>query len=278
MQISQGQEETPRRIASAESIPAVPRWFQNGFHRFLRPYLRRHFDAIAIDRESRCDTMISDDEALIVYGNHPSWWDPLVAHFINRALFPNRQFYAPIDADALQRYQVFGKLGFYGVRLNTPGGAAAFLKQSCAILDAGRTAIWLTPEGRFSDVRDHSTALMPGLAHLCKRRNQGWVLPLAIEYVFWNERLPVCLARQGAPIRIADHDEMSKPQMNELLTTRLRHAQIELSKQAVDRRSSPFDQLLVGKSGAGMVYDSFRRMKAVVTGQKFQARHSEPLE
>ena len=160
--------------------PRVRSWFQSGFHAFLRPFLKRHFHAVAIDRESRFESL-DESAPLIVYGNHPSWWDPLIAHFLNRTLFPERQFYAPIDADALQQYRVFGKLGFYGVNMDTTSGAAAFLKQSTAILGAReRTAIWITPEGRFSDARDHSPELMPGLAHLCNRLSEGYVLPLAI--------------------------------------------------------------------------------------------------
>ena len=177
------------------NVPHVPAWFQSGFHGFLRPFLKRHFHAIAIERRSRCESSMGDTAPLIVYGNHPSWWDPLIAHFLNRTLFPGRQFHAPIDAEALEQYRVFGKLGFYGVRLNTTSGAAAFLKQSMAILGSGGTAIWITPEGRFSDARDHSAELMPGLAHLCTRMSMGWALPLALEYVFWDERLPVCLAK-----------------------------------------------------------------------------------
>ncbi len=150
--------------------------------RFLRPFIRRHFHAIAIERQSRCEDSLDKTAPLIVYGNHPSWWDPLVAHFLNQTLFPDRQFYAPIDQEALEQYRVLGKLGFYGVRLNTTSGAAAFLKQSMAILGHGGTAIWITPEGQFADARDHSAELMPGLAHLCTRMNDGWALPLALEY------------------------------------------------------------------------------------------------
>ena len=71
--------------------PAVPSWFQNGFHRFLRPYLKRHFHAIAIVRQSRFESAVATGLPLIVYANHPSWWDPLIAHFLNRTLFPSRQ-------------------------------------------------------------------------------------------------------------------------------------------------------------------------------------------
>lgn len=260
------------------TVPPVPAWFHDGFHRFLVPYLRRHFHAIAVDRSTRPESTLADSQPLLVYANHPSWWDPLTAHFMNRVVFPGRQLYAPIDAAALQNYKVFGKLGFYGVQMNTTSGASAFLKQSRAILDAPGTALWLTPEGRFTDCRDAEPALMPGLSHLCSRMTSGVTLPMALEYVFWDERLPVCLVKFGEPIAIANHTELDKPAWNELLTDRLRQTQANLQTLAIARSSEPFENLLAGTRGAGVAYDSFRRIKSLVTGQKFKAQHGEQFE
>ncbi len=265
---------------TSADVPHISTWFQSGFHRFLRSFLKRHFHAIAIERESRCDRLLNEhpDEPLIVYANHPSWWDPLVAHFLNATLFSDRQFYAPIDADALEQYRVFAKLGFYGVHLNTKSGAAAFLKQSLAILHCPNTALWITPEGNFVDARDHGPPLMPGLAHLCLRLDRGWVLPLALEYGLWEERLPECFFQMGAPIDVSDHPELDKPQWQELVTHRLRDAQAALSQRVIARSAEPFDNLLKGKRGGGLIYDSLRRVKALATGRRFRAAHGEHFE
>ena len=263
---------------SEVTAPVVPAWFQNGFHRFLRPFVKRHFHAVAVESGCRESLQFDADEPLLIYGNHPSWWDPLIAHFLNRSLFPSRQFYAPIDAEALEQYAVFGKLGFYGVQMNTTSGAAAFLKQTSAILDGGQTAIWITPEGRFSDVRDHAAELMPGLAHICTKLSRGWVVPLALEYTFWDERLPVCLAMFGQPIQIALHARSSKPEWQEMLSVDLRGTQAKLAQLAMARRSDPFDDLLVGKAGAGVFYDSFRRVRSVFSGKKFRNKHGDQFQ
>ncbi|TWU46261.1 hypothetical protein Poly51_56570 [Rubripirellula tenax] len=263
---------------SSDGVPVVPGWFQDGFHRFLKPYLGRHFHAVAVDRDSRSGASVCNGEPLVVFGNHPSWWDPLVAHYLNRTLFPERQFFAPIDASALAQYKVFGKLGFYGVELNHASGAAAFLKTSKRILDTPNTAIWMTPEGRFCDARDDTAPLMPGLAHLCSKRSGGWALPLALEYVFWDERLPVCMARLGEPIRIGDHVGIDKAAWNELLTAALRENQSRLSQSSIIRSSEPFDNVLSGRRGAGGTYDFFRRIKSWATGKRFRAQHGNQFE
>ncbi|MAI74377.1 MAG: acyltransferase [Rhodopirellula sp.] len=263
---------------SEVTVPVVPTWFQNGFHRFLRPFLKRHFHAVAVESGCRESLDFEADDPLLIYGNHPSWWDPLIAHFLNRSLFPSRQFYAPIDAEALEQYSVFGKLGFYGVQMNTTSGAAAFLKQTTAILDAGPSAIWITPEGRFSDARDHDAGLMPGLSHMCNKLKRGSVVPLALEYLFWDERLPVCLAMFGQPVQIADLAVCSKAEWQELLSGNLRLTQNKLSRLAIARSSDPFDDLLLGKAGAGIFYDSFRRVRSVLSGKKFRNKHGEQFQ
>ncbi len=263
---------------SEQSPPPVTAWFQHGFHRFLGSYLKRHFHSLAIARHSRYDRDVTAEAPLLVYANHPAWWDPLVAHFLNSRLFPNRQFYAPIDAAALQQYQVFSKLGFYGVSLDTMRGAAEFLQQSLAIARAPNTALWITPEGRFADARDHQAALMPGLAHLCTRLDDGWVLPVALEYPFWDERLPQSLVKLGEPFRIREHKQLTKLQWQSQLTTRLRSTQASLAELAMARSSEPFDQLLRGKQGAGGAYDVLRRMRALATRTPFRAAHGDSLE
>ena len=265
--------------SSVEKTVAIPpAWFQNGFLRFLETYLKRHFHAIAVERSSlqSLDAIRDTPQIpLIVYCNHPSWWDPLLAHFINHRLLKPRQLYAPIDASALEQYKVFEKLGFFGVDLESTRGATSFLRTTKELFGRQNCALWLTPEGRFTDVRDDSAELMPGLSHLCAKQESAFVLPMALEYVFWEERLPECLFRFGELVNVADYPQRDKTQWADDVTRRLRENQAALSKLVVARSADPFDNLLIGKQGASGLYDWSRRMKSWMTGKKFQASHGE---
>lgn len=266
---------TPDQADTAADLKLTPvaAWFQNGFHRFLRPYLRRQFGAIAVATSNRPDQFDFGGEPLVIFSNHPSWWDPVVAHFLNDQLLPARQFRAPIDAGALAQYQVFERLGFFGVQSGTRSGATTFLRTASAVLDSPDDALWITPEGRFADVRDTNAELMPGLAHVCHKAARGYAVALALEYVFWNERLPMCLARFSAPIDLSDPSLRDKSAMLDRMAATLRTTQSELSTDAVARSPEPFENLLIGKSGSGFVYDFFRRLKSLFTGKRFVARH-----
>ncbi len=196
-----------------------------------------------------------------------------MAHFINHRILAPRQLYAPIDATALEQYKVFKKLGFFGVEMNSTRGAASFLKTTKTIFERPNSALWLTPEGRFADVRDNTAELMPGLPHLCSKMKTGFVLPMSLEYVFWEERLPECLIRFGEVVSLAEHTPQTKHQWADELSQRLRGTQAALAELVKARSAEPFENLLQGKQGASGVYDWSRRCKSWITGQPFQAAH-----
>ena len=127
---------------------------------------------------------------LIIYANHASWWDPLSCIALSRHLLPDAHHYGPMDAAALQHYGIFRKLGIFPVETGTPREPP----NSCALpvrsSPRPNSVLWLTPEGRFTDVRTRPAVFLPGLATLVARTGACTLVPLAIEYAFWDERLP----------------------------------------------------------------------------------------
>ena len=279
-----------------EKTPAISKWLQSGFHLFLESYLRRNFDGIGIESisgsgldsiprtetdfptESESNIRFSLDAPLIIYANHPSWWDPMIAQFLNRKLFPNRQFYAPIDAKALEHYRVLGKLGFYGIELGTSEGIKNFLRLSTAIARTPSTAIWMTPEGKFTDAQDFSSEWMPGLGHLCQRLQAGYVIPLALEYSFWNEPRPLCLASLGQPTSIRELSQETKQDCNQILENNLRDTQKRLRSLVVSRDPKSFSFLNTGHAGPKGIYGHARKLASLLSGHQLRKRHGDHLK
>ena len=121
-----------------------------------------------------------------------------MAMLIHQLYLGGRTAYAPIDQAALAQYPLFRKLGFYGIDLGTQKGARQFLAVTCELLQRPTTAIWITPGGRFTDIRTR-TGFEPGLAHVAAAVSGVTLLPVAIEYAFWEERTPEALIEFGAP-------------------------------------------------------------------------------
>ena len=243
------------------------RWFTWYAQRFLR----NHFHAVRLMRGSEPPT-IPADEPLIVYCNHPSWWDPMTGIFLARHFWPDRNHYWPIDAVMLRKYRFFAKLGFFGVEKDSVRGAASFLRTAQAALVAdgparGNACLWVTAGGDFQDVRARPVHVKPGVTHLARRLDACVILPLAIDYTFWSEKTPEALLAFGPPIDVTERPTV------ETLRDALTATMDDLAAAAVSRDPARFTTLLHGAAGTSVVYDLWRRGKAALAGRAFDPSH-----
>jgi len=255
----------------SERVPTITPWLLRGFKKYARRYMRKHFHSLRIAKSMR--PSIDQDTPIVGFANHPSWWDPLTAVVAADALFPDHAFYAPIDAQMLEKYKVFKKLGFFGVEPGEAVGGLRFIRTSLAILEKPRTSVWVTAEGRFSDPRERPIRLAPGLAHLARRMKQGVLQPVAMEYVYWTERLPEILIGFGRPVDPRDYPHDNADAWHARLETSLAQTMDQLAMLAQARESAAFEPILEGRFGAGGVFDMCRRLRAWTTGRKYDAHH-----
>lgn len=253
-------------------LPEIRPWLLGLFRRYNRGYLRRHFHALRLSRAGRPPLAALAGKPLVVYLNHPSWWDPLVALFLAAELFGDRRSYGPIEAEAVERYGFFRRLGFFGVDRRSTAGARRFLETATAVLERPDTALWITPEGRFTDPRERPVRLETGLAHLARRLDRGVFLPLALELPFWDERTPEVLMRFGAPLPAAGL-EGRVDEIDTALAAGLEAAQDGLARESRARQQEDFEVLLPGRAGVGGVYDLWRSLAARLRGEHFLREH-----
>ena len=138
--------QVPMTPHTRVELPQVSRFLSWGFHWYVPRYLRRHFNAVRVAKQTV--PTVRSDGPLICFANHPGWWDPLIAFLLNECYFAGRTAYSPIDEQALKQYPVFRRLGFYGIDLDSLSGAKRFLAVSRGLLKNSQTAIWITPGGR----------------------------------------------------------------------------------------------------------------------------------
>ncbi|MGC2398987.1 MAG: lysophospholipid acyltransferase family protein [Acidobacteriaceae bacterium] len=241
------------------------------FERYLHWYIGRHFHAMRLANGGRFPR---HGGPVIVYGNHASWWDPLAFIVISRYFLPTGAHYAPMDGLALKHYGFLGKLGMFPVEAGTRRGAAQFLKAANQIFSTPDSVLWLTPEGRFSDVRTRPLVFRSGLAALGARFGACTLVPLAAEYTFWDERLPEILLCCGQPIEAGgDGQPHSSEEWNERLAGALANTQDELAGLAKLRDGTRFETVLSGRVGVSGVYEGWKRLLSAVTGRAYQGSH-----
>ena len=248
----------------AGSLPRIVTPLLGFFRRIVRRYFRRSFHAVRVRGAERFSAATGP---LIVYANHGSWWDPMVAFYLADKLMPGRRHYAPMDAAALERYGILRALGVFGVAMDSARGAVQFLRTGEAVL-ASDGVLWVTPQGKFVDARVRPLEFKAGLAALASRTGCT-VLPLAIEYTFWDERTPECLLQFGEPVHVARGQAMDG-----VLEAALLGTMGELREAAMTRDARAFTTLSDGSVGTGGFYAVGLRLKALIQRRKYQAEHT----
>ncbi len=181
----------------------------------------------------------------------------MLALAVRPQFFPGRKAFAPIEAGMLERYGIFKPLGFFGVDRSQPARAARqFLRDAEAALDGEDRLLFLTPQGRFADVRERPVDLEPGLEGVLRRMPRVVAVPMAIEYVFWEESQPEVLLHIGEPVSRNSAEALEK-------------AQNFLAEKSIARDAKSFEPVFEGASGVGGIYGMWQR----ITGR--ESKHGD---
>lgn len=257
-------DEDPARVRSAFLFRA--------FGWYLRWYFWRHFHGVRVSRTGM--PAAPEGRPLVIYTNHPSWWDPALFILLSSTVLRDREGYGPMDRRALGRYGLLRRMGIFGIDLDSPRGAARFLDVGLRVLSRPGTAMWITAEGAFTDARSRPVRLRPGIAHLARRVPDAVFLPLAMEFTFWNERKPEALARFGPPVE--GGASRSVADWTALLEDGLARTMDVLAAESMTRNPGLFVPLVRSGSGVGGIYDLWRRLAALVGGRRFDPSHEGP--
>ncbi len=259
------------RHKPAGALPPVAKRQLHWFEVYVRFYLRRNFHGLHLLRLSDLNQLAG--YPLLVCVNHPSWWDPLIGLYLSQRFFQTRQQYAPIAAAGLAKYRFFQRLGFFGIDPKTRAGATRLLRMGESVLSHPNGALWVTPQGDFTDVRHRPVTIEPGVGHLAHQLGRFAMLPLTLEYAFWNERFAEAFACFGEPLFVSSGREHTPSEWNRTFAAALEATQDALAERVKRRDPNVFESLIKGGAGVGGVYDFWRACKARLQGKPWQPEH-----
>jgi 1-acyl-sn-glycerol-3-phosphate acyltransferase len=261
----------PTPVSAPDPLEKRSTWFVGLFSWYARRFVARHFHAVRLARAGAAPEIFSGP--LVVALNHPSWWDPMIAAVL-APRFPDHRIAAPIEAKALGRYRFFRWLGFFGVEQGSARAYGQLLGAARRVLSRPDGALWLTPQGRFVDAAERPVRLRPGIGHVLADLRGGTVLPVALDYRFWDERLPEALVRFGEPIRVPDGAALAPAAWTSLVAKALERTQDGLAVDAASRDPARFETLVRGRAGVNPAYDLIQRVRALLSGQRWEPEHS----
>ena len=182
------------------SIPFVPARFNRRVFRVMTAMARRsirrkfHGSWMAPGGCALLEHINEINGPVIIGMSHCAWWDPMVGLLLHGRFMANRTPSSPMDAVQLARFGIFRRAGVFGIDPDDPrslGRMEAWVRERFEE-DPG-TTLWLTPQGRFTDVRTPIRP-RPGMATIAAAHPRASVFALAIEYPFLLDSRPeICL-------------------------------------------------------------------------------------
>lgn len=246
------------------------------FHFWFRSFFRKHMRAMRVARWGM--PHVPDGRPLVVFANHPGWWDGVAFMVLSRALFPRRRMFIPMDAAALSRYPFMRRLGVFGIETGTPRGAVAFLRLAREVLAAPDRMLWMNAPGRFADVRERPVPIAPGMTRLPEFAPDALFVPLALDYPFWTERKAEMLCAFGTPIEGATLAALGRDERMYALSAALGATSDRLAADAIARDPARFETLVRGREGMGGFFPLWRRLVAAIRGERYDPRHDPRQE
>jgi 1-acyl-sn-glycerol-3-phosphate acyltransferase len=215
---------------------------------------------------------------VLVVMNHAAWWDPLVCLLVQRRWMPSRTSCAPMEADQLAKFGFFRKLGLFGIDPDDPASLEAMGSYVAERFARDRRpTLWITPQGRFVDVRD-PIEIRPGAASIAARTPGLRVFSLAVEYGFWVDPRPELFLRVAevpGPSGVA-----STASWHRAILAGMRANQAELGTLVRARDPAGFEAVVGGprSGGTNPVYDLWLRVRGKKAGiESGRLARSEPV-
>lgn len=190
------------------------RWFEKLFRVYNRNLLRRRFDGLRVAGLN----LLRERQAgvpLVLYANHSSWWDGLVAFEIGMSC--RLKQYAMMEERQLREYALFRRLGAFSVIREDARAAKRSIDYAAGLLsrtqNSATPALWIFPQGdtRANDLRP--LKFYRGAAHIALRLPRVTLLPVAMRYEHRDAFRPEIFVRIGAPEQLGTDEKTNAKQL-----------------------------------------------------------------
>lgn len=250
---------------TADFIPAAySARFTYYFARYVRRMIRKSFHAVRIMpvQADALNSLADHDGPVLVLLSHSSWWDPLISLALHDYFSPRREPMAPMDASQLRKFGVLKRIGIFGIDPDQPASLEAMGAYAAQRFQANpRCSLWITPQGRFTDVRS-PIAIRPGGAAMAARTPGMRVLCLAIEYGFWTDQRPEVFLRWN-PVAVPIGRERSTAAWHRAILEAMVDNNARLSEAVMSRDPAKFVPVFdsAGAAATNWWYDLWLKVR-----------------
>lgn len=210
-------------------------WFEKIFAIYNRNLFKRRFQALRIDGIENLNKF-----PMIVYCNHSSWWDGLVAFEI----FAKAKLdsFVMMEEKQLKNLSLFRKLGAFSVVRENPREAVKSINYAANLLkEKADRAIWIFPQGKIlpNDIRP--LEFYNGIARIAEKVETCYFVPVAMRFEFLGDWKPEVLVKIGEAERIKTKKPKEK---TKILAEKLTNILDELKRDIINNNLENYENLI----------------------------------
>lgn len=172
-------------------------WFERLFAVYNSNLIGRRFNSLQV---SGLDFLQARDEKfpLLLYANHSSWWDGLVAFQISRRA--KLDSFLMMEERQLRKLSLFRKIGVFSVVREKPREAVKSIAYAADLLrEKANRAVWIFPQGEIlpNDIRP--LGFYNGLTKIIEKVGVCYAVPVAMRFEFLGEFKPDIFVKIAEP-------------------------------------------------------------------------------
>lgn len=174
------------------------RWFEKIFAVYNKNLLKHRFAALYVSGLDYFQDSQTRSIPLVIYANHSSWWDGLIAFEISRRARLNS--YVMMEEKHLKKLFLFRRLGAFSVVREKPRQASESINYAVSLLkEKPKTALWIFPQGEILPNELRPLKFYNGAAKIIQKSGGVFAVPLAIRGEFRGDFKPEIFVRIGEP-------------------------------------------------------------------------------
>lgn len=217
------------------------KWFEEIFAVYNRNLLKRRFNSFQI---SGLEYLANKDATvpLLIYANHSSWWDGLLAFEISRAA--RLDSYVMMDEATLRRFFLFRRIGAFSVPKNSRRVLESIGYAADLLAADSRRCVWIFPQGEIVPNDSRPLRLFGGAARIVERVGNCLTVPLAFRLEFAGEFKPEIFVLIGEPHLIETNRNFGAKRLTADFTIRLTEILDELKSDVINEKTASYAKIL----------------------------------
>ncbi|HEY8560565.1 MAG TPA: lysophospholipid acyltransferase family protein [Pyrinomonadaceae bacterium] len=215
--------------------------FEKLFAVYNRNLLRRKFYSIEV---SGLEFLLNKNPKLplIIYCNHSSWWDGLVAFEISRKA--GLRSYIMMEEKQLKKLFLFRLLGAFSVVREKPREALKSIDYAVDLLKADQqNTLWIFPQGKIVPNDRRPLSIYRGLARIVERVGECSTASLSMRYEFLGEFKPRIFVRIDEPQPIRVDENFDSKNLSKTFCARLTAGLDDLRNDVADGRFFDYEPI-----------------------------------